>query len=228
MHRKYHQRGIAIVELMIVVAISSFMLLAITSLFVGNSRTLKTQNAMSEMNDNGRYALNRIATEIRMLGYRDQDYLDGPLENALEATNGTTGATDVLEITYEANFDCNRTAVGASGYVTNVFEVINGALYCNNQLFVKGIENFQVMFGEDLDGDRVANRYVRPDSASLVMDQVVSIQLGIISVSSASGGAAGLGGTDTASTTGDIQDTATSADRIRRTYTITVALRNRI
>ena len=47
---------------------------------------------------------------------------------------------------------------------------------------VEGIENMQILMGEDTDGDGTANRYVPPDPG-LDMDRVVSVRISLLAVS---------------------------------------------
>jgi len=83
----------------------------------------------------------------------------------------------------------------------------------SNVEMVEGVENMQILYGEDTDNDKTANRYVEADTAGLVMDNVVSVHL-----------------TLTLRTIEDnVAGAATHGDRrIRRTYTTTITIRNRV
>jgi len=97
---------------------------------------------------------------------------------------------------------------GASGEPA-LFRSVNG----NDVEMVEGVEDMQILYGEDTDADQTANRYVEADLAGLVMDNVVSVRL-----------------TLTLRTIEDnIAGAAANGDRrIRRTYTTTVTIRNRV
>ncbi len=214
MKLRTHQFGVSMVELLIVVAMSGFLTLAIASVFAGNSRTMKTQNALAELNDNGRYALDRISRDVRMMGYRNSNFALGSLPDSLVIDDGVN---DSIAITYEADLDCNRVAVGASGLITNRFSIIDNDLYCNNQILVRGIENVQILLGEDLDNDRVANRYVPESAVGVDQENVVSLLISVTSFSRDSGAKIGLN-----------MASEQSDQTLRRTYHVTIALRNRI
>ena len=62
-------KGFTIIELMVVVALSSFLLLGVIQIFSANSQNYRFSTAFARMQDNGRIALEEIARDIRMAGY---------------------------------------------------------------------------------------------------------------------------------------------------------------
>jgi type IV pilus assembly protein PilW len=81
----------------------------------------------------------------------------------------------------------------------------------------------QIYFGEDTDGDGVANRIMAPDDVALNMDQVVSLRLNLLVRS----------GNDREAITEQTyfyDDQTFEADdkRLRRQYSMTIAIRNPI
>ncbi len=95
---------------------------------------------------------------------------------------------------------------GASGEPA-LFRNENG----NNVELVEGVQNMQVLFGEDTDGDLTANRYLPAGAAGLVMNNVVSIRI-----------------TLTLITLRDLIRSDNTFGRISRTYTTTASIRNRL
>jgi len=94
---------------------------------------------------------------------------------------------------------------GASG-APSLFRNDNG----NDQELIDGVEDMQILYGEDTSGDNSANRYVAADDATLNMDNVVSLRI-------------------TLTLRSEKNNLANSGDGyIRRDFTTTVALRNRI
>ncbi len=84
---------------------------------------------------------------------------------------------------------------------------INGASF---QSLVEGIENMQIVYGEDTDSDGTPNYYVPASTAGLNMNQVVSVRV-ILTVRSI-----------------DNNLTRTGDGRLRRTFSSTIVLRNRL
>lgn len=90
-----------------------------------------------------------------------------------------------------------------------LFRSDNGAAA---QMLVEGVEDMQILFGEDTDSDRTANRYVDADSIA-DWNAVVSVRLNLTAR------------TEDVITT---KDTAEGDRRLRRNFTNTVTIRNRI
>ncbi len=78
---------------------------------------------------------------------------------------------------------------------------------------VEGVEDMQILYGEDTDNNQTANRYVAADAAGLNMDNVVSVRITLTLRTIEDGLAAVVANGDR---------------RIRRTYTTTVTIRNRV
>ncbi len=96
------------------------------------------------------------------------------------------------------------------------------ALFRNGDEIVEGVENLQVLYGEDTDGDEVPNYYVPADQVS-DMDQVVSIQVSLLIRSLRDNL------TDTAQNVNYNGDTLVPTDRrVRKVFSTRIALRNRL
>jgi type IV pilus assembly protein PilW len=166
----------------------------------------------------------------------------------LPAVTGTEGGgtvTDSLTVRYQGSadgtvFDCQGNQIAGSAFAAARFHVAAASdgsgrtsLYCDNTGTVgpttadvelaQGVDNMQVLYGEDTDGDGTANRYVILSNVGN-LDSVVSVRIGLLmstlnQVASA---------TDTriydvvGTSIGPVND-----KRVRRMYTTTVALRNR-
>lgn len=60
------QRGLSLIELMIALLIGTILLLGITSLFNTTSNVNRMENGLARLQENGRFALSRIAEDLRM------------------------------------------------------------------------------------------------------------------------------------------------------------------
>lgn len=97
------------------------------------------------------------------------------------------------------------------------------ALYRNGQELVEGIENMQILYGEDTNNDNTPNYYVPAGSAGLDWENVVSVRVSLL-VATLEDNVATQAMDYTI-----FGDTVTSTDnRIRRVFTSTIALRNRL
>ena len=81
-----------------------------------------------------------------------------------------------------------------------------------DQEVVEGVEDMQILYGEDTDADGTANRYVPAGTAGLNMDNVVSVRVALTLRTLEDNVALNAGNGDR---------------RIRNTFTTTVVLRNR-
>ncbi len=87
------------------------------------------------------------------------------------------------------------------------------------QELVEGVEDMQILYGEDLDGDGIANRYVTADIANMANVSSVRISLLLRSMDNV---------TDAPQTyTYNGVETTAEDRRLRRIFTTTVKLRNR-
>ncbi|MFB0962438.1 MAG: prepilin-type N-terminal cleavage/methylation domain-containing protein, partial [Pseudomonas sp.] len=106
-----HQRGLSMIELLVALAISSFLILGITQVYIDNKRNYVFQQSQAGNLENSRFAVLMIDELLSKAGYRrapDQEMLDAfpssnelstdcegfPAEAALtkiKATGGQTG-----------------------------------------------------------------------------------------------------------------------------------------
>lgn len=64
------QRGFSLIEMMISATIGLMIVVALAGVLAGNSRSTKTNDRTSELQSNGRYALDHLKRELRHAGYR--------------------------------------------------------------------------------------------------------------------------------------------------------------
>lgn len=64
------QRGVTLVELMIGVTIGLFLVTVMGSIFLGSKGSLRQQNHVARLQENGRFVVDALATDLRMAGFR--------------------------------------------------------------------------------------------------------------------------------------------------------------
>lgn len=64
------ERGFSLIEMMISVTIGLMIVAALVGVLAGNSRSTKSNDRASELQSNGRYALDHLKRELRHAGYR--------------------------------------------------------------------------------------------------------------------------------------------------------------
>lgn len=64
-----NNKGMTLIEILIALGITAFFLLGLYSVFVAQDRTYKAQSLVSELQDNGRNAMQNLTTNIRGAGF---------------------------------------------------------------------------------------------------------------------------------------------------------------
>lgn len=119
-------------------------------------------------------------------------------------TNGTGfNGTDTLSVSYQGSGngtgtpdgsvrDCLNQGIDSGTIATSTFSINNNfELQCqasnanatptsNTQVLVTGVESFHVLYGEDVDGDNAADRYVPASFPTLDMTRVVAVRLSLL------------------------------------------------
>ena len=63
------QQGLTLVEIMVAITISLILLAGVVQIFVGNKQSYRLTEELSRMQENGRFAMDHIAREIRMAAF---------------------------------------------------------------------------------------------------------------------------------------------------------------
>ncbi|MCC8995396.1 MAG: prepilin-type N-terminal cleavage/methylation domain-containing protein [Candidatus Contendobacter sp.] len=63
------QRGLTLVEILVALMISAFLIAGVIQLFIGSKQTYRGHDALSRIQENGRFVMDKMASDIRMAGY---------------------------------------------------------------------------------------------------------------------------------------------------------------
>jgi type IV pilus assembly protein PilW len=154
------QRGMGLVELMIGIALGLVLLIALGYFLLGSRQANRTHDDLSRMQESGRQALEILGTAIRQAGYK----ADADAAFAGVALLGTNSTPDTITIQYDAQqdgeADCTGANVAAGALVTYAFTV-NGSreLTCNGTAVADNIEDMQIVYGLDSNGDGIIESY---------------------------------------------------------------------
>jgi type IV pilus assembly protein PilW len=204
----HKQQGFSIVELMIALALGSLITLAAVQLFSTNQRTFQLQQGLTDVQEQGRFALDYISRDLRLMGLRDPA-VAGPDPGLLLADTtvgaavvpasqdgGAVGAgNDRLTFSFHAragDMDCEGDVTAAAALVANTYWVggpDNDQLFCAGSIdaatvglvLVEGVDSFQVQLGIDttVDGVPAAGHYRRLNEVAAT-DQIVSVRIGLL------------------------------------------------
>ncbi|WP_070990121.1 PilW family protein [Halofilum ochraceum] len=96
-----HQRGLTLVEIMVALLISTILGVGVVQIFSGSKRTYDFQQAQSRIQENGRYILEAIARDLRMLDYNSCAGRTPQQNSTLNATDdGQDGSGEEALIGY--------------------------------------------------------------------------------------------------------------------------------
>lgn len=239
------QKGFTLVEMMIAIVIGLLLIAGTMGVFLTTKQGYRMTNGLSLMQSTGRATLDLLTHDIMMAGYPESSGIETFVTGAGFTQDGGGNASDMFTVRYQTKTDCldtpGGTPVYADGnqYAKNRYFIKNGDLMCESlkedntvfaaaQVIVPGIENMQVLYGEDnnaADGITNATRYV---TAGNVIDwnNVVSVKIGFVVDSQGV-----IATTDDTATFSLLGQTATAAanDRMRRrAYSTTAVIRNRM
>src|SRR5690554_2672173 len=86
---RFRQRGLSMIELLVALAISSFLILGITQVYIDNKRNYVFQQSQAGNLENSRFAVLMLDELLSKAGYRrapDQEMIDAfPASNVLNA-----------------------------------------------------------------------------------------------------------------------------------------------
>jgi len=196
------QFGLSLIELLVAMIVGLFITIGISSVYVGNKRTNMTTDELSLLQANGRAVLEQLTQVIQHTGYKSTRsslnknmFILGPV-----ATSKCGGGADSVKDTSLFSVIENDTARGDTIGVVYLGDnllttdctgsvIVNAAgmpvLTCAGSLLdtedeiAEGVENLQVSYGEDADGDGVADRFVNSDEVTN-WGNIVSINVAVL------------------------------------------------
>ncbi len=247
------QQGVTLVELMTSMLVGVVLLSGVAAVYIGSKQTYGARGGMSALQENGRIAIKRLQRGILGAGYpknggtapivSDTSEVTGASKLTVSAdnANGDTLTVSSQPFGTSSSQDClGQTATNNTGgkIVNNYFvkkdaQGKNGQLMCRGsgnpapQPIAEAVDNMQVLYGIDTDGDGFANQYQNASSAD--WNNVVSIQIALLinSIDNVKDVAPGAGNEDQFNLLG--QNHTAPNDRLaRRVFTTTIPLRNRM
>lgn len=197
---KHH--GFSLVELMVAITISSFIVLLVGQVFFANKAVYRSQNAQAEIQEKGRFLMRWIAGQLRQAGYVDTSRLSNgmPTNFAISGTTFPTAgmilnetASNTISYRYYGNSDNQIIDCNGSPNASTVLNTSQIALTASNtmsctssssqggtaQQVMTNVSQFVMKYGVDNavgTADRIPDSYL---SAAGVADwtRVFSVQV---------------------------------------------------
>ena len=234
------EKGFTLTEMLIAIVLGMVLIAGTLSVYMSAKQGYRMGQGMTLMQATGRATLDFLSRELSMAGFPQAS----AIESFLPAMVGDGGGnnSDVVAVRYRTPVNCFGTAtpVYADGvqYAKNMYFVQNNALVCRTlaeddstlaeATIIPGVENIQLLYGEDTDATDSATNATKYVSAGNVVNwgNVVSVKIGVL-VNSQS---------DIATSDdevaydlqGQTQIAAANDHMRRRAYSTTVVVRNRM
>lgn len=177
------QRGITLVELLVSMMLGVFVVAGAIQIFVGSKQTYRIQEATSQLQENGRFALDLFQQSLRMAGYRNDPAkeIDDVFKNddtfglaqglIIRGIDGTGAGSkaDSLMFRYSSpssNSQSNCLTMNIIGDTIVQYSLNDdGALRCAingsiAQPVVNGVRDMELLYGIDLNDNRSADTYL--------------------------------------------------------------------
>lgn len=130
------QRGLSLIELMISITIGLLILVALSGMFINQSKTRVELDKSNRMIDNGRYALELLSNNLRVAGFYD-NY--GPVGTPaalynpcdITALTDATGNIDILNLHVQGYNAATATSQVTSPPCGSAFNTTGNSNYCS-------------------------------------------------------------------------------------------------
>lgn len=193
------QRGSTLLEVMLACSLSLFLLLTMGDLYLACRRMLGLQQAIADLQENGRFAVHFLTENIRMAGYaacinaavpvnQDQaivgfgtklpSYLQGKVLSGTDSLvigrcRSLNGQTNFFQYAYFVGATTRKNALGQTIYALYTMPITG-----NKEELVSGVSNLKISYGIGSANGRDISTYL---SAEAVKDwtQVRSVQLAL-------------------------------------------------
>ncbi len=202
--------GFTLIELMISMTISLILVSSTITLFVHQEESSRYIKSFSRIQENGRFALDILARNVRMARYDDKNPAEVIRDDGSTAGSGIFGAdtpggaglsaiADTITTEYEGGTgirDCLGRLIAANTVAVNLFAVDTlQQLICTathfdsagnptapaaaTQPVVEGVEDMQILYGEDLSATGIPNRFITATNVT-DWDGVVSVRVSLL------------------------------------------------
>lgn len=199
------QHGLSLVELMVALLLSSFLIIGVTQIFIDNKRQYFFQQSQTGNQENSRFALMLIEKELLKAGHRrlpqDSFELAFPYQGAANdcpafslgqlarPSDSGNGICIRYQRSYNGETDCLGNGIANDAPVTTRIERnANGELICMAQgqsgTLLENLSGLQFEYGVSTNGSRLANQYLTAPAAGA---SIVSVRYATLMASTADG-----------------------------------------
>lgn len=183
MAMKTRQYGLTMVELMISLVLSLFLILVAAQFFIANKSTYRTQQAQADVQERGRFAMSWLAQQVRQAGYVANSQIASATDllypaivasgsiASMSASQMFAGSSSTLQLRIRGAddgdiVDCQGRGMGPASAATHVISRNGNSLSCDNVEVVPGVTQLVFEYGRDSTNDRIPDAYIAAPTAS--------------------------------------------------------------
>lgn len=155
------QRGLTLIEIMVALVLSLFLIAGVIQLFLGSKQTYRFHDALSRLQENGRFALDTMARDIRMADFSMENWISPPSPPNDGPISGTDNSINLAWVdggNQTRNYDI-ATSVTAPTCPTAGNSLRLNRNGGGQQELIEGVQAMQILYGVcskvDTDGDGV-------------------------------------------------------------------------
>ena len=168
-----NQRGVTLIELLVALVITSFLMAGVYQVVVRQGRAYTAQEQVVDVQQSVRVAMDHMVRDIRMAGYDN----DSSTSRIVIPDPVTTGSSQ-LSLSYEYDETTEHTVT----YRLNGDQLAKqltattdtGVSNSTEEIVLEGVEGLDFSYGLDTDNDGVVNTWV---PASGVTSKVIAIRV---------------------------------------------------
>jgi type IV pilus assembly protein PilW len=199
------QKGMLLVELLLAALLSAFLILGLVQIVSAARSSFRLQENEAEVQENGRHAIATLGVLVRQAGFSPQPWNESFNSQALtpDTRDRVSARSDRIALRSWSNLNCfnNRNPIedesGEPAFFIreSVFDLNNRRdlthtcrygptdaefiTQIRRQGFIRNVESFQVLYGEDGDHDGNIDRWVRGGEWA-DESQVLGVRLGLL------------------------------------------------
>ena len=198
---KNRQSGMTLIEIMVALVISLFLLAGLLQMFIATRQSARVQENLSRVQENGRFGIEYINRVIRQAGYRSKTTIimkgktfkqEFDVNQADGSNDDGYNASDILITRFEGEDagqgevrNCLNEVIISPAISTDILSINDSNnLQCQSggttQPILENVEDMQILYGERKDGTASGNVAYVPASDIGNWDNVFSIRVSLV------------------------------------------------
>ena len=199
------QKGVLLAELLLAALLSAFLIVGLVQFVSAARSSFRLQENEAQVQENGRHAVATLVSQIRQAGFSPQPWNKGFNSLALTADtrDRVSSRSDRIALRSWSNLNCfnnrnpieNKSGQAAFFIKESIFDLNSNhdlAHTCRygptdtkfvtqirHQGFIRNVESFQALYGEDINNDGSIDRWVQGGAWS-DEKKVLGIKLGLL------------------------------------------------